>query len=60
MFASHVEKARGGIGLTMIGGSTVVSADNAPVFGNLTAYKDEIVPWLARLADQVHEHGAAR
>ena len=55
-----MEKARGGIGLTMIGGSTVVSADNAPVFGNLTAYKDEIVPWLARLADQVHEHGAAR
>lgn len=57
--AYHVEKARGGIGLTVIGGSTVVSTDSAPVFGNLTAYKDEIVPWLARHADQLHGHGAA-
>ena len=57
--AYHAEKARGGIGMTMIGGSSVVSADSPPVFGNLTAYKDEIVPWLARLADEVHRHGAA-
>ena len=55
----HREKARGGIALTMIGGSAVVSPDSPPVFGNLLAYKDEIVPWLRKLADDCHEEGAA-
>lgn len=55
----HVEKARGGVGLTMIGGSAVVSPDSPPAFGNLLLYRDEIVPWLRRLCDEVHEHGAA-
>jgi 2,4-dienoyl-CoA reductase-like NADH-dependent reductase (Old Yellow Enzyme family) len=43
----------------MMGGSAVVSADSTPSFGNLTAYKDEITPWLRRLAEEVHAHGAA-
>ncbi len=55
----HVEKARGGIALTMTAGSAVVSPDSPPVFGNLLAYKDEIVPWLRRLSDECHEHGSA-
>lgn len=55
----HLEKARGGVGLTMIGGSAVVSPDSPPAFGNMLLYKDEVVPWLRRLADDVHEAGAA-
>ena len=55
----HLEKARGGVGLTMIGGSAVVSPDSPPAFGNMLLYKDEIVPWLARLTEDVHEAGAA-
>jgi 2,4-dienoyl-CoA reductase-like NADH-dependent reductase (Old Yellow Enzyme family)/thioredoxin reductase len=55
----HVEKAKGGIALTMTAGSAVVAPDSPPVFGNLLAYKDEIVPWLRRLSDDCHEHGAA-
>ncbi len=55
----HVEKAKGGIALTMTAGSAVVSPDSPPAFGNLLAYKDEIVPWLRRLSDECHEHGAA-
>lgn len=55
----HREKARGGIALTMIGGSAVVSPDSPPVFGNLLAYKDEIVPWLRQLSDDCHEEGTA-
>lgn len=55
----HVEKAKGGIALTMTAGSAVVSRDSPPAFGNLLAYKDEIVPWLAKLADECHAHGAA-
>jgi 2,4-dienoyl-CoA reductase-like NADH-dependent reductase (Old Yellow Enzyme family) len=57
--AYHVDKAKGGVGLTMIGGSAVVSRDSAPSFGNLQVWKDESVRWLRRLADEVHDHGAA-
>ena len=56
--AYHVEKAKGGVALTMIGGSGVVSRDSPPAFGNLELYRDAIVPWFARLAEQVHEHGS--
>ncbi len=55
----HVEKAKGGIAMTMTAGSASVSPDSPPAFGNLLAYKDEIVPWLRRLADECHEHGTA-
>jgi 2,4-dienoyl-CoA reductase-like NADH-dependent reductase (Old Yellow Enzyme family) len=55
----HVEKAKGGIALTMTAGSAAVSEDSTPAFGNLFAYKDEIVKWLRRLTDECHEHGAA-
>ena len=55
----HVEKAKGGIALTMTAGSAVVSADSPAAFGNLHAYKDEIVPHLKRLTDDIHEAGAA-
>jgi 2,4-dienoyl-CoA reductase-like NADH-dependent reductase (Old Yellow Enzyme family) len=55
----HVEKAKGGIALTMTAGSAVVAEDSPPAFGNLHAYRDEIVPWLRHLADDCHEHGAA-
>ena len=55
----HVEKAKGGIALTMTAGSAVVSPDSPPAFGNLLAYRDEIVGWMRKLADECHEHGAA-
>jgi len=55
----QVERAKGGIALTMTAGSAVVAEDSPPPFGNLHVYKDEIVPWLKRLADDCHEHGAA-
>jgi 2,4-dienoyl-CoA reductase-like NADH-dependent reductase (Old Yellow Enzyme family) len=52
----HAEKARGGMALTMTAGSAIVSRDSPAAFGNLHAYDDEIVPWLAELADACHEH----
>ena len=55
----HVEKAKGGVALTMTAGSAAVSPDSPPVFGNLLAYRDEIVSWLRRLTDECHEHGSA-
>jgi N-methyl-L-proline demethylase len=55
----HAEKAKGGIALTMIGGSSVVAPDSTQAFGNILLYKDEVVRWLRELSDDVHAHGAA-
>jgi 2,4-dienoyl-CoA reductase-like NADH-dependent reductase (Old Yellow Enzyme family) len=55
----HVEKAKGGLALTMTAGSAVVAEDSPPAFGNLHAYDDAIVPWIRRMTDEIHEHGAA-
>ena len=52
----HEEKARGGIGMTMFGGSTLVDRDSPPAFGNLYAGSDEIVPYFHQLAERVHKH----
>ncbi|MBT4018324.1 MAG: NAD(P)-binding protein, partial [Alphaproteobacteria bacterium] len=37
----------------------IIAEDSPAAFGNLHAYKDEIVPWLKNLADECREHGAA-
>ena len=55
----HLERARAGVALTMTAGSAAVSKDSPPVFNNILAYKDEVVPWMRRLADDCHEAGAA-
>ncbi len=55
----HEEKAKGGIALTMFGGSTLVDRDSPPAFGNLYAGSDDIIPYFQQLAERVHQHGAA-
>lgn len=55
----HVEKAKGGAALTMTAGSAVVSPDSPPVFGNILVYRDEVIGWMKRLADECHDHGTA-
>lgn len=55
----HEEKAKGGIALTMFGGSTLVDRDSPPAFGNLYAGNDEIIPYFKQLSERVHRHGAA-
>lgn len=57
--AYHVERARGGIALTMTAGSAAVSRDSPPAFNNILLYKDEVVPWMKDLVDACHEEGAA-
>jgi 2,4-dienoyl-CoA reductase-like NADH-dependent reductase (Old Yellow Enzyme family)/thioredoxin reductase len=57
--AYHVERAKAGVALTMTAGSAAVSRDSPPVFNNVLAFKDEVVPWMRELADACHEHGAA-
>ncbi len=55
----HEEKAKGGIALTVIGGSSVVALDSTDAFGNLHVWDDAIVPWFQALSDGCHRHGCA-
>jgi N-methyl-L-proline demethylase len=57
--AYHVERAKAGIALTMTAGSASVSLDSPPVFNNVLAFKDEVVPWMKALADECHQYGTA-
>ena len=57
--AYHEERAKAGIALAMTAGSAAVSKDSPPVFNNVLAYKDEVVPWIQNLTDGCHEHGCA-
>ena len=56
----HAEKARGGVGLTITGGSTSVHPTSLATELNLVANRDDsIIPYYRKLADAVHEHDAA-
>lgn len=55
----HEEKARGGIGLTMFGGSSNIAPDSPNVFGQLNFGTDEVIPHLQQFSERVHAHGAA-
>jgi 2,4-dienoyl-CoA reductase-like NADH-dependent reductase (Old Yellow Enzyme family) len=54
----YEEKAKGGVGLSICGGSSVVSIDSPQSWWksvNLTT--DKIIPHFQNLADAVHKHG---
>jgi 2,4-dienoyl-CoA reductase-like NADH-dependent reductase (Old Yellow Enzyme family)/thioredoxin reductase len=53
--AYHLERAKGGIAMTMTAGSSVVSKDSPPSFDNIHAYKDEVVPWIKKLTNAIHD-----
>ncbi|MRU14844.1 N-methylproline demethylase [Roseovarius sp. A21] len=57
--AYHAERAKAGVALAMTAGSAAVSRDSPPVFNNILAYKDEVVPWIQKLTDACHDHGCA-
>ncbi len=56
----HEEKARGGIALTMFGGSSNVAPDSTSVFGGqIDVGDDSIIPYFEAFAERIHRHGAA-
>jgi 2,4-dienoyl-CoA reductase-like NADH-dependent reductase (Old Yellow Enzyme family)/thioredoxin reductase len=57
--AYHAERAKAGVALAMTAGSAAVSRDSPPVFNNILAYSDDVVPWIQNLTDAVHEHDCA-
>ncbi len=57
--AYHEEKARGGLALTMFGGSSNVAPDSPSVFEQLDVGNDDILPYLTEFSRRVHAHGCA-
>ena len=56
----HAEKARGGVGLTITGGSASVHPTSPAAEWRLVANRDDsIIPYYRKLVDAVHEHNAA-
>jgi 2,4-dienoyl-CoA reductase-like NADH-dependent reductase (Old Yellow Enzyme family) len=56
----HEEKAKGGVALTMFGGSSNIAPDSASVFGGqIYVGDDTIVPYFTEFSQRIHRHGAA-
>ncbi len=52
----HEEKAKGGIGMTMFGGSSFVASDTPSVFGQIDVSSDDIIPYFQQFAERIHRH----
>ena len=55
----HEEKAKGGIGLTMFGGSAMVAPDSSWGGGQIDMSGDRIIPTLQAFSARIHAQGAA-
>ncbi len=55
----HEEKAKGGLALTMFGGSSNVAPDSPSVFDQLNVSDDCVIPHFRKFSDRIHRHGAA-
>ncbi|MDP6969046.1 MAG: NADH:flavin oxidoreductase [Gammaproteobacteria bacterium] len=55
----HQAKAKGGLALTMFGGSCTVSPDSPAAFAQIDLSHDRVIPWIKELAHSVHDEGAA-
>ncbi len=56
--AYHVEKAKGGIALSMFGGSSNVAPDSPNVFQQLYVGDDRCIPHFQRFSERMHAEGA--
>jgi 2,4-dienoyl-CoA reductase-like NADH-dependent reductase (Old Yellow Enzyme family)/thioredoxin reductase len=57
--AYHEQKAKGGLALTMFGGSTMVDHDSSWGGGQLNASTDAIIPHFQKFSQRIHAQGAA-
>ena len=57
--AYHEEKARGGLALTMFGGSSNVARDAGSIYGQIYVGSERIVPHFRDFARRIHRHGTA-
>jgi 2,4-dienoyl-CoA reductase-like NADH-dependent reductase (Old Yellow Enzyme family) len=52
--AYHEEKAKGGIGHTVIGGSSGVAFDSGAIYGQIYVGNDEVIPWFKKFSKVLH------
>ena len=55
----HEEKAKGGLALTMFGGSSNIAPDSPSAFGQIYIGDDSIVPVLREFSERIRRHGCA-
>ena len=55
----HEEKAKGGIALSMFGGSSNIAPDSPNVFQQLYVGDDRCIPCFQQFSERMHRHGAA-
>ncbi|MCH8100540.1 MAG: NADH:flavin oxidoreductase [Proteobacteria bacterium] len=55
----HEEKARGGIALTMFGGSSTVTQDSATAAGVINLTSDAVIPHFLAFAERMHRYDCA-
>jgi 2,4-dienoyl-CoA reductase-like NADH-dependent reductase (Old Yellow Enzyme family) len=55
----HEEKAKGGIALTMFGGSSNVARDSGSIYGQIFVGSDAVIPAFRDFARRIHRQGAA-
>jgi 2,4-dienoyl-CoA reductase-like NADH-dependent reductase (Old Yellow Enzyme family)/thioredoxin reductase len=57
--AYHEAKARGGLALTMFGGSAFVARDSTWATGQIDMSADRVIPYLEAFSQRIHAAGAA-
>ena len=55
----HEEKARGGVALSMFGGSSNIARDSGSIYGQIYVGSDAIIPHFREFSERIHRRGAA-
>ena len=55
----HEEKAKGGLALTMFGGSSNIARDSGSIYGQIYVGSDDILPSFREFSDRIHKHDCA-
>lgn len=55
----HEEKAKGGLALTMFGGSSNVAPDSPSIFRQLNVGEDRIIRYFQEFSERIHRYGTA-
>jgi 2,4-dienoyl-CoA reductase-like NADH-dependent reductase (Old Yellow Enzyme family) len=55
----HEEKAKGGIAMTMFGGSSAVAQDSATASGVIDVGNDSVIPHFQQFAERIHQYDCA-
>jgi 2,4-dienoyl-CoA reductase-like NADH-dependent reductase (Old Yellow Enzyme family) len=57
--AYHEARAKGGLALTVIGGSSNIARDSGAIYGQMYVGDDRIIPHFQSVSRRLHRHGCA-